>query len=365
VTALTSLDAISHALETYVTKRRNAISLMFSREAWRRLSVNFGHVLAEPKDLAARGEMQLGACFAGLAIEHSMLGAAHALANPLTANFGIVHGEAIALMLPHVVRFNGETRRDWYCELLAYVSGTNGAPAVSSGPGGLAEFLAQMADRDGGDDVDAARRFIAAARDNQARLVDEINVQVMLESQALFEVQGRKALVEGRINSMARSSDGVAMLLADLQKRQQDWMPGRYLITNPLPGYRIGSSFGMRFHPILNIERLHAGGDMGAPSGTPIHAAADGTVVVASERGGYGLAVVIDHGDSLATLYAHQSALAVSAGDVVKRGDVIGWVGSTGLSTGPHLHLETRIKGMPVNPEGIVDFEADVDYGPN
>ena len=215
------------------------------------------------------------------------------------------------------------------------------------------------------DDVDAARRFIAAARDNQARLVDEINVQVMLESQALFEVQGRKALVEGRINSMARSSDGVAMLLADLQKRQHHWMTGRNLNTNPLPGYRIGSSFGMRFHPILNIERLHAGGDMGAPSGTPIHAAADGTVVVASERGGYGLAVVIDHGDSLATLYAHQSALAVSAGDVVKRGDVIGWVGSTGLSTGPHLHLETRIKGMPVNPEGIVDFEADVDYGPN
>ena len=121
----------------------------------------------------------------------------------------------------------------------------------------------------------------------------------------------------------------------------------------------------MRFHPILAFERLHAGGDLGAPSGTPIHAAADGRVVVASERGGYGLTVVIDHGDSLATLYAHQSALAVGAGDLVKRGDVIGWVGSTGLSTGPHLHLETRVKGMPVNPEGIIDFEAAVDYGRN
>lgn len=215
------------------------------------------------------------------------------------------------------------------------------------------------------DDVDAARRFIAAARDNQARLVDEINVQVMLESQALMEVQGRRALVEGRINVMSAASDGVALLLGDLQRSQPDWMPGRYPITNPLPGYRIGSAFGMRFHPILNIERLHAGGDMGAPSGTPIHAAADGRVVVASERGGYGLTVVIDHGDSLATLYAHQSALAVGAGDLVKRGDVIGWVGSTGLSTGPHLHLETRVKGMPVNPEGIIDFEAEVDYGRN
>lgn len=215
------------------------------------------------------------------------------------------------------------------------------------------------------DEVDAARRFISAARDNQVRLVDEINIQLMLESQALMEVQGRRALVEGRINAMTTSSDGVAMLLADRQRNQPDWQPGRYPITNPLPGYRIGSAFGMRFHPILNIERLHAGGDMGAPSGTPIHAAAEGIVVVASERGGYGLAVVIDHGDSLATLYAHQSAIAVRPGQEVKRGDVIGWVGSTGLSTGPHLHLEVRVKGMPVNPDGIVDFEAEVDYGRN
>ena len=215
------------------------------------------------------------------------------------------------------------------------------------------------------DEIDAARLFISAARDNQLRLVDEINVQVMLESQALMEVQGRRALVEGRINAMAASSDGVAMLLADRQRSQPDWMPGRYAITNPLPGYRIGSKFGMRFHPILAIERLHAGGDLGAPSGTPINAAADGGVGVASERGGYGNTVVIDHGDSLATLYAHQTALAVREGDVVERGDVIGWVGSTGLSTGPHLHLETRVKGMPINPEGIIDFEAEVDYGRN
>ncbi len=85
VTALTGIDAISHALETYVTTRRNPMSLVFSREAWRHLSANFGRVLAEPIDLEARAEMQLGAALAGLAIENSMLGAAHALANPLTA----------------------------------------------------------------------------------------------------------------------------------------------------------------------------------------------------------------------------------------------------------------------------------------
>ncbi|NLD75943.1 MAG: peptidoglycan DD-metalloendopeptidase family protein [Acidimicrobiales bacterium] len=213
------------------------------------------------------------------------------------------------------------------------------------------------------DEIEAARNFIAAATENQKRLVTEINFQVLAESEALFEVQGRKAIIEGRINAMNQSSDGVAMLLASIQRGQPDWNPGVMEITTPIPGYRIGSAFGMRHHPILQIDRLHAGGDIGAPSGTPIHAVADGTVVVAGERGGYGLAVVIDHGHSLGTLYGHQSSIAVRVGQEVERGDVIGYVGSTGLSTGPHLHIETRLRGMPINPEGVIDFEAEVDYG--
>jgi alcohol dehydrogenase len=118
VTALTGIDALAHALETYVTKRRNPLSLSFSREAWRHLATNLPRVLNEPNDLQARGAMQLGACLAGLAIENSMLGAAHALANPLTARHGIAHGEAIALMLPHVIRHNGRTTEHWYRELV-------------------------------------------------------------------------------------------------------------------------------------------------------------------------------------------------------------------------------------------------------
>ena len=117
VTALTGIDAIAHAVETYVTKPRNPISLAFSREAWRLLSENFGKVISNPNDLDARGAMQLGACFAGWAIENSMLGVAHALANPLTAKYGIVHGQAVGAMLPHVVRFNGEVHTDWYVDL--------------------------------------------------------------------------------------------------------------------------------------------------------------------------------------------------------------------------------------------------------
>ncbi|HEX4129514.1 MAG TPA: iron-containing alcohol dehydrogenase [Pirellulales bacterium] len=149
VTALTGIDAIAHALETFVTTRRNAVSLLFSREAWRLLEENFLRVLDEPSDLEARSGMQLGACFAGLAIENSMLGAAHALANPLTTEYGIVHGQAVSLMLPHVVRFNGVDYRDWYCELLEAIAGSNGAPPPARGPEGLAELIASLADRAG------------------------------------------------------------------------------------------------------------------------------------------------------------------------------------------------------------------------
>lgn len=144
VTALTGIDAISHALETWVTRPRNPVSLLFSREAWRLLSANFLKVMEDPDDLEARGGMLLGAAWAGLAIENSMLGAAHALANPLTANYQVVHGQAVGAMLPHVVRFNGEQFDDWYQELTAISAGNLGAPDPISGSAGIAEFVQHM-----------------------------------------------------------------------------------------------------------------------------------------------------------------------------------------------------------------------------
>jgi alcohol dehydrogenase len=144
VTALTGIDAIAHALETYVTKPRNPVSLAFSREAWRLLADNFARVLDHPSDLEARGAMQLGACFAGMAIENSMLGATHALANPLTAEYGIVHGQAIGVMLPHVIRYNGEQVSAWYHELSDSLTGINGFPSFEPGPEGLATFVASL-----------------------------------------------------------------------------------------------------------------------------------------------------------------------------------------------------------------------------
>ncbi len=211
-------------------------------------------------------------------------------------------------------------------------------------------------------DVAKAKRAIVATRNEKKRVVDDVGVQVLVEAKALRVVQGRKALIESRINAENRTSDGVALLLAAAQADQPDWEPGSVVITTPVPGAKVGSPFGMRHHPILGIDRLHAGDDLGGTTGVPIHAAADGVVVLAEVRGGYGNTTVIDHGHSLGTLYGHQSKLLVKPGDLVRRGQVIGLMGSTGLSTGPHLHFETRIKGLPIDPEGVVDFTADPHY---
>jgi murein DD-endopeptidase MepM/ murein hydrolase activator NlpD len=120
-------------------------------------------------------------------------------------------------------------------------------------------------------------------------------------------------------------------------------------LMSPVAG-RITSGFGMRFHPILHYARMHTGLDFGAAWGSPIVAAADGQVVVAGGIGGYGRAVEVAHGGGIMTLYGHMSAVAATPGQMVRQGQVIGYVGSSGLSTGPHLHFEVRINGRPVDP---------------
>ena len=118
----------------------------------------------------------------------------------------------------------------------------------------------------------------------------------------------------------------------------------------PLQDARLTSGFGMRTHPVLGGRRSHKGIDLAAPTGTPIYATADGIVERAERFSSYGLFIEIEHGAELETRYAHMSRLAVSAGQRVKKGDLIGYVGSTGRSTGPHLHYEVRISGVAVNP---------------
>ena len=145
ITATSGYDAIAHAIETYVTKKRSPLSEVFSREAWRLLEANYELVLAEPQNLEARGAMQLGAYFAGVAIENSMLGATHACANPLTAHYGTAHGAAIAMLLPSVVRWNAPVALERYRELLNLSTVNESFPSDLEPSESLARRLEELA----------------------------------------------------------------------------------------------------------------------------------------------------------------------------------------------------------------------------
>jgi alcohol dehydrogenase len=132
VTAVCGLDAVAHALESWASRTRNPVSCMFAAEAWRRLRRGFPQVLRDPADLAARGDVLLGAHLAGHAVESSMLGAAHAAANPLTMRFDVTHGLAVALMLPHVIRFNAARADFLYAELFLH-DGDDANPLEGAG----------------------------------------------------------------------------------------------------------------------------------------------------------------------------------------------------------------------------------------
>jgi alcohol dehydrogenase len=172
VTAAAGYDAMSHAVEAYVTTSRNALSDMYAREAWRLLVAHYARVIDTPTDLEARAAMQMGAYLAGVAIDLSMLGAAHACANPLTARFRVTHGAAIAVMLPHVVRWNAEIVGERYGVLVR-----DAGPAVPGEMSGevLARRLEQLRAADG---LPAGLRALGVARDELPRLAREAAVQM-------------------------------------------------------------------------------------------------------------------------------------------------------------------------------------------
>jgi len=173
------------------------------------------------------------------------------------------------------------------------------------------------------------------------------------KKQWIVKVEQDKKEVEKALDELERLSAQVAAQIKKIQleraKNSKNQFSGEF--SWPTPGYtRITSEYGYRIHPILKTKRMHTGIDIGAPSGTSIKAADDGTVIFAGWLGAYGNAVIIDHGSSISTMYAHQSSILVKENQDVKRGDVIGKVGSTGWSTGAHLHFEVRKSGDPINP---------------
>ncbi|MBA3360807.1 MAG: M23 family metallopeptidase [Acidimicrobiia bacterium] len=182
---------------------------------------------------------------------------------------------------------------------------------------------------------DAAANALAVAQAEAA------NVQELLDS-----IQRDIASAEEHKDGLEADAAALELEIARLSSGEGTAPSG---LSWPVNG-AVTSPFGYRVHPILGVRKLHTGIDITAASGAPIAASAAGTVILAQTYGGYGRTVVIDHGGGLTTLYAHQSQIAVSVGQIVGRGALVGYVGCSGSCTGPHLHYEVREDGVPVDP---------------
>jgi len=200
------------------------------------------------------------------------------------------------------------------------------------------------------------QRHLAAAHQDNLQRVAQVAEQAEAREKLLQELKRDRVLQEQQLQELEDTSNDIQHSLEEeLIRRQAN--PGSYRVlprwsgglSRPAMG-PITSRFGYRLHPVLGYRRLHAGVDIGAGAGAPVSAAADGEVFFASWRGGYGRCIIVLHGGGMSTLYGHLSRIDVASGQRVRRGQRIGAVGSTGLSSGPHLHFEVRRNGVPVSP---------------
>lgn len=193
-------------------------------------------------------------------------------------------------------------------------------------------------------DAVKAQEAIEAKKAEQQRALEEAQAHRAAAEQLESELQQASADVQAKIEARLREQQAGGGYTGVVGTGQLSW-PCSGPITSP---------FGYRIHPIFGIEISHAGMDIGVPEGTPIHAADSGTVIEADWISGYGYTIIIDHGNGIQTLYAHNSSLIAGAGQSVSKGEVVAYSGQTGNVTGPHCHFEVRINGSPVDPMGYL-----------
>ena len=205
--------------------------------------------------------------------------------------------------------------------------------------------------------IDGFDKELTTKRAGAATLREAQLAETARQQQLLTAIRAKKKAYLDRLHALERESDGISALLRVAQAKQVAVIELPVVRTPLEKPVALESPFGMRLHPIFQELRLHTGADLSGVIGQPVRASAAGKVVFADEQDGYGKVVVIDHGNQIATVYAHLSSFSVNVGTVVARGDLIAKVGATGYATGPHLHFEYRVSGAPIDPMPHIDFD--------
>ncbi|NLB17174.1 MAG: peptidoglycan DD-metalloendopeptidase family protein [Syntrophomonadaceae bacterium] len=204
------------------------------------------------------------------------------------------------------------------------------------------------------DQLEKDQQQLLDAKASQLAKEEKLKEQSKQKEVVFKDAQKERKVVEQSLKELEQTSLQIERLIQSMQTSNGSYK-GTGVFTWPAPASkRVTSKYGMRFHPILKKNKLHTGIDIGSGKGTKIVDADGGKVIQVAYLGGYGNTVIVDHGNGISTLYAHMSKFETSTGKIVAKGDLIGKVGSTGWSTGPHQHFEVRKNGTPVNPNSYL-----------